>query len=416
VAADAALRPARLRRLAPAGDPVALRALVAALRDPAPEATLARALEAVLGPGRLALHHSGREALRASLASLAQRTSRREVVVPGYTCFSVPAAAVAAGLRVRLVDVDERGRIDPGALAKLPLERAAAVVVCNLFGAAEPVTAVRRLAAAAGAALVDDAAQALGARCDDGPAGARGDVGILSFARGKPLAALGGGASFVPGATGGAGAGSAEHDRAPAASPAEAPSPAPAARTAALLRALAYAVARDPHVFGWLAALPFLGIGETPYEPAFVQGPIEGASLRLAAAEAPRLLERAAARRARALALAREIETTSAFRPLLADPPASGVYPRLALRAPDAAARDAALQALDALGAGASAFYPSALDAVPGLAPALAGDAHVPGARELAARILTLPTHDGLREPLRARVVAALARAGRGAR
>lgn len=402
MAADAALRPARLRRLAPAGDPVALPALAAALRDPTPATTLRRALEAVLGPGCLTLHRSGREALRVELATLAQQSGRREVVVPAYTCFSVPAAAVAAGLQVRLVDVDAHGRIDVAALAKLPLERAAAVVVCNLFGVAEPVTSVRRLAADAGAALVDDAAQALGARIADGPAGARGDVGILSFARGKPLAALGGGASFRLAGAPGAG------EAAPA------PASGAATRAAAALRALAYAVARDPHVFGWLAALPFLGIGETPYDPGFAQGPIDGAALVLAAAEAPRFVARAAERRERARALAGAIEAATPFRALLAEPPDSGVYPRLALRAPDAAARDAALRALDAIGAGASAFYPSALDTVAGLAPRRVGDDPVPGARDLAARVLTLPLHGGLHGALRERAIAALAAAARG--
>jgi dTDP-4-amino-4,6-dideoxygalactose transaminase len=70
------------------------------------------------------------------------------------------------------------------------------------------------------------------------------------------------------------------------------------------------------------------------------------------------------------------------------------VYPRLAVVAPDAAARDAALVALRNLGA--SPLYPSALNAVPKLTPHLAGEPACPVAQELASRVLTLPTHRDL--------------------
>ncbi len=179
-------------------------------------------------------------------------------MLPAYTCFSVPAAAVAAGLRVRLVDVTAEGRIDAEALAKLPLERAAAVVACNLFGFAEPLAPIARATREAGARLVDDAAQAFGAEASDGKAGGRGDLGILSFGRGKPLSALGGGALVVE-QTGGAEPG---------------PQPTPGGRLRALASALAYDAALSPRVFGWLAAVPGLGIGETPFEPQFARGGI----------------------------------------------------------------------------------------------------------------------------------------------
>ena len=77
--------------------------------------------------------------MRRAFLEASARTGRTEVVLPAYACFSIAAAAAAARMRIRLVDVDERGQIDAGSLARLPLERAAAVVVCNLFGIAEPI-------------------------------------------------------------------------------------------------------------------------------------------------------------------------------------------------------------------------------------------------------------------------------------
>jgi len=283
------------------------------------------------------------------------------------------------------VDVTPTGRVDPDCLASLPLERAAAIVVANLFGVPEPVRALRERLAGAGVALIDDAAQSLGARTQDGPIGARGDLGILSFGRGKPLGALGGGAIVWP------------------AEP-ELSSPPPRPRRAkALAKALAYDAALQPAVFGLLAAIPALHIGETPFEPDFARGAIDGASLCLAAVAARDLEEQARERARRADALAADIEAASAFRSLRADPGDIAVYPRLAVVAPSAQARDRALAALRDLGA--SGMYPSSLDGVPALRPHLAGEPACETARELAARLLTLPTHREITGAHRARLL-----------
>jgi dTDP-4-amino-4,6-dideoxygalactose transaminase len=298
-----------------------------------------------------------------------------------YTCFSVPAAAVASGLRVRLVDVTGRGQIDAKALARLPLERAAAVVVCNLFGIPELLEPVRELAHAAGALVIDDAAQALGARSHEGPVGGRGDAGILSFGRGKPLSGLGGGAIVAR------------------AWPGELPGAYPPASAPwrALARATVYDVALHPLVFRALSAVPALGIGETRFDVDFRRGPIDAASLTLAAALLPELDAAARRREEQALALAQGFEERTSLVPLLTPKGAVGVYPRLFAQAPSAEGRDAALRALARAGAGASGFYPSALDRVPALRPQLAEPTGYPGARDLAARLLTLPTHGALR-------------------
>ena len=122
---------------------------------------------------RISFHASGREALRIAFERLATATGRDEIVIPAYCCFSIPAAAVAAGLNVRLVDVDQKGRIDLASLADLPLQNAAALVVGNLFGVPEPVEPLARITREAGVHLVDDAAQTLGAECDGQPVGSR---------------------------------------------------------------------------------------------------------------------------------------------------------------------------------------------------------------------------------------------------
>lgn len=369
----------RFGRLPPAGSPITPAECVAALRIREPARALIEGLRAILGLEYVTLYASGREALRVALAHLARHSGRVEVAVPAYTCFSVPAAAVAAGLRVRLIDVTPSGQIDLESLARTPLEDAAAVVVSNLFGVPESIEPILELSRAAGCAVIDDAAQSLGARSAEGRVGARGQVGLLSFGRGKPLSALGGGALAWGGSN----------------NVIPAPPPAAARRLAGVARALVFDLALQPALFHWLASVSSLGIGETRFEPAFDRGAIDGASLSLAAALVPDL-ERARRDRAdRAEQIGRRLRDETGFAPLLAGQGAVGSYPRLGVVAPNASACKAALEALAPLGAARS--YPTPLDEIEALRPHLVGDPASAGAREFSARVLTLPTHSGLR-------------------
>jgi dTDP-4-amino-4,6-dideoxygalactose transaminase len=345
-----------------------------------PAARLREDLSRRLDGRPVSLHASGREALRVGLRACAEHSDRNEVVLPAYVCFSVPAAVVAAGLRVRLVDVDDRGRIDSAALSGVPLERAVALVVGNLFGIPEAVAPLVASCSASGVALVDDAAQALGSHSHEGPVGARGELGVLSFGRGKPLSALGGGALVWP------------LDSRPEI--VAEPAPRALRRGSALLRAAAWNAALQPMSFRLLAAIPALGIGETHFDPGFTRGGIDGGAACLAAAQLPGLAEQARARVERALRLAEQLQRSTRFQPLLAQAGAFAVYPRLGVLAPAASARNRALAALR--DEGATAFYPASLADLPALAPHLVEPADCPGARLFAARLLTLPTHAGL--------------------
>ena len=376
-----------------AGLPISSRQLLDLANSVDSARRLREGLAERLSVNRVSLRSSGRDALRAILASASSHTGRDEVVIAAYTCFSVPAAAVACGLRVRIVDVTEDGRIDLKAFERLPLERAAAVVVCNLFGLAEPISPIAEQSRAAGALVIDDAAQAFGASAPDGVVGGRGDAGILSFGRGKPLSGLGGGAivwNHWPEEL-------TDHIL---------PEP---ARAKALLKAAAYNVALQPAVFQALSSVPALGIGETHFDVDFERGPIDPAALALAAAAFPRVEAEAIERAEDAERLAAAFRERTALRPLLAAPGFRGVYPRLFALAPDGERRDAALEALRPLGAGVTGMYPTALDQIPGLRPHLRGVDDYPGARDLAGRLLTFPTHASLRGRRLRRVEAVLA-------
>lgn len=384
-------------RLAPGGSAIPLRALLRALRSRSEAPTrLREALAARFPGGRPTFHASGREAMRFVFEALARASGRGEVAIPAYGCFSIPASAVAAGLRVRLVDVDAQGRLAPEAIAALPFERLAAIVVGNLFGLPEPIASLCERARGRGVALIDDAAQALGAHDEAGAVGGRGDVGILSFGRGKPLSALGGGAAIWM-------------DGAPCKAPVGPDLPACAPTTAAL-RGLAYDATRHPRILALLARIPALEIGVTHFDPEFARGPIGAADLALAAALEPELAGLNAERRGRALALAVRIDAVTPFRCLGERPGSVGVFPRLGLLAPDRAARDRALARL--VSWGATAMYPTPMDAIRELAGARVDGAPCPGAKAFCDRLLTLPTHAGLREAEWPELIAGLGGSG----
>jgi perosamine synthetase len=383
----------RFSRLAPGGSAISAAALIALIRDnPSEEALLRQLLDRFQGRA-LTLHRSGREALRIAFADLAATSGRDEIAIPAYGCFSIPAAAVAANLKVRLVDVDGKGQIDRESLAAIPLDRVAGLVVGNLFGVPEPIEETTTVAHAMGARVVDDAAQTLGAVSNGCQVGARGDLGILSFGRGKPVSALGGGAIIWP------------------SSPPEGivgNSPAVPEPWVGLLRGLVYDVARLPTVLKALSAIPALGIGTTEYDPTFDRGSMPGSAIALADTLLRELevLNRDRAKRAETIGARLQAETD--FVPLLAAPNDTGIYPRLGVSAPSAAKRDAAIAAL--LSLGATGMYPTPLGEIGALRAHLVGERQMSGATDFCARLLTLPTHAGMNEQRTDEVIRTLRR------
>lgn len=114
----------------------------------------------------------------------------------GYTT----TAALRAGLDVALVDIEpEALLIDPTDVARVLAERAdvGVVVVTHLFGRAADVAAVRAVAAPHGVAVVEDCAQAIGARTATGPVGSLADAAAFSFYPTKNLGALGDGGAIT---------------------------------------------------------------------------------------------------------------------------------------------------------------------------------------------------------------------------
>ncbi|MEW9623700.1 DegT/DnrJ/EryC1/StrS family aminotransferase [Rhodanobacter geophilus] len=158
-------------------------------------ATLAGDIAAQLGTPPLALTCSGTAALLIALATLRElKPSCRRVVMPAYTCPLVPLAVHQAGLEPVPCDL-RPGHYDmePHALRAACDERTLAILPTHLAGRVADVDDALAVANNVGAYVIEDAAQALGARREGGSVGLAGDIGFFSLAAGKGLSIYEGG-------------------------------------------------------------------------------------------------------------------------------------------------------------------------------------------------------------------------------
>lgn len=151
------------------------------------------AIASRLGAGHAIGVASGSDALLLSL--LAAGVERGDAVVTtAFTFFATAGAIVRAGARPVFVDIDPATfNLDPAAAAEALAAGARAIVPVHLFGRCAPMDPILAAAGARGAAVIEDAAQAIDARTPAGAAGTRGEFGCLSFFPSKNLGAFGDG-------------------------------------------------------------------------------------------------------------------------------------------------------------------------------------------------------------------------------
>jgi dTDP-4-amino-4,6-dideoxygalactose transaminase len=153
------------------------------------EAELARALDA---PRAIAVS-SGTDALLAALMALGVGPGD-EVVTTTYSFFATAGCVSRLGARPVLVDIlPETFNIDPAAVRAALTPRTRAVVPVHLYGLCADMNPIVEAAAAAGVPVVEDAAQAIGARYQGRQAGSFGVLACYSFFPSKNLGAFGDG-------------------------------------------------------------------------------------------------------------------------------------------------------------------------------------------------------------------------------
>jgi len=121
-----------------------------------------------------------------------------EVIAPALTFIASVLPALELGAAPVLVDVDPTtATIDPDAVAAALTSRTKAIVAVHLYGQVADMDALQRVADSAGVPLIEDAAQAHGARYRGRRAGSLGRAACFSFYPSKNLGALGDGGAVV---------------------------------------------------------------------------------------------------------------------------------------------------------------------------------------------------------------------------
>ena len=380
-----------LRAIAPAGAPIGIGDLTRWAGAGLSGGDLPKMLEGAIttrfGVQHCSVTSSGRAGLTLLLRAMRRvaPAERDEVIVPSYTCYSVAAAVVRAGLRPRIVDISaDTLDYSPEALAATDWSRVLAIVASSLYGLPADLPELVRVARSHGAFLIDDAAQAMGGKIAGQWCGTWGDAGLFSFDKGKSVSAVRGGAVVTNRAT------------LAAALDAEMETLLPSGRGSAsrdVGLALSSFVLLRPWLYWIPNSIPQLGLGKTVYSTEFAMERPSRALSSLGAVMMRRLDEFTATRRANADALlagSSSVPGLQTISPLRESEP---VYLRLPLLAVDGDARARAVAALVAAGIGASASYPASIADIPALRGLLATPVEASVGRDVASRIFTLPTH-----------------------
>jgi dTDP-4-amino-4,6-dideoxygalactose transaminase len=123
-----------------------------------------------------------------------------EVIVPAHTFVATWLAVTQTGARPVPVEPDARsGNIDPERIAAAITPRTRAIVPVHLYGQPADMAPILEIAARHGLRVLEDAAQAHGARYRGRRAGTLGDAAAFSFYPGKNLGALGDGGAITTG-------------------------------------------------------------------------------------------------------------------------------------------------------------------------------------------------------------------------
>lgn len=379
--------------IAPAGTPLSPASVLAGLlkgwASPSAERSLGSGLASVAGHERCWLMNTGRAGMTVALSAMRRSSSdpeRCEVIVPAYTCYSVPAAVFKAGLKVRLCDVNpETLSLDLRCLQAIDTSRSLAIISANLYGLPNQLHEIEQFARQRGLFFLDDAAQALGASVSGRPAGGFGDMGLFSLDKGKNITSLEGGAILAS-----------RHDLARAMDDQFAAlDPVRATHTATTaIKLLVYSLMLRPAAYGLVNSLPGMGLGRTPYDESYSLGHYSRTLAGVAEALLRQLSRLTLIRRQNAGTIMMALEGSRAvLLPRLIES-AQPAFARLPVFARDPEKRAGIIEALVKNGIGATRSYPSALNKVPEVASRLqACDLQQPGAERVAATVITLPTH-----------------------
>ena len=332
---------------------------------------------------------SGKAALTLILQALHKLSGRQKVILPGYTCFSVPSAVVKAKLDVTLCDVEPGSfDLDFHRLHEIADRSVLCVLSTHLLGIQADVSRIAALCRTKDIFVVEDAAQAFGGDADGKPIGTLGDVSFLSFGRGKNISCGSGGAILSNDDRIGA-AISHEYARLPEESV--------LGIAKNWLEVMATQLMIHPSIYWLPAGLPFLKLGETKFYWDFPITKMDSVRAGLLRGWKDRLALVTMVRRAHAQQIQQSLEA-SPIQVLSPTGQGRSVYLRFPVLMQTKAEKEALCRMSVEQGLGITSAYPSSLQDIEELHDTVSCQP-VPRSTVLAERLVTFPTHEFLREP-----------------
>lgn len=134
---------------------------------------------------------SGTDALLCSLMAIGVKAGD-EVICPSFTFFATAGSIARLGAKPVFAEIDPSTfNLDPSRIEEKITPRTRAILPVHLFGQLADMAAINAVAAKHGVKVIEDAAQAIGAKQNDRPACSLGFAGCLSFYPTKNLGAFG---------------------------------------------------------------------------------------------------------------------------------------------------------------------------------------------------------------------------------
>ncbi|MDB6063079.1 MAG: hypothetical protein JWM78_3182 [Verrucomicrobiaceae bacterium] len=327
--------------------------------------------------------NSGTAALALSIVAargLHPHIAQPEVILPGYGCPDLIAAAEFAGVRIVLADI---GADDPGfnldALKAALSANTIAVVAVNFLGIKERLSEIRELIGP-DIELIEDDAQWFPEPTTD----LSGDFICLSFGRGKPVSLLGGGALLIkdslvervlpwlniaPNSSGASGS--------------------------YMLKVAAYNTLLNPFAYGFISRNPFLKLGETRLKLLTEISALDKQRQQFLTSNVRIHFNR---ERASEEKLREIIATSARLTDVVA---AAGERSARLLRYPvlckNLKQRNRVWEEFRQAGLGVTAMYQKTLPEIPDVAQRVYAADNLSGAKAFSERLLTLPTHSGVK-------------------
>lgn len=342
-------------------------------------------LKEYFGVQHVFLVSSGKAALTLILQALKSlNPDKKEVLIPAYTCFSVPSAIVKAGLKVSLCDIDPSNfDFDYELVEKTINKETLCLIPDHLFGIPSDMDRIIRLCKERGIFVVEDAAQAMGGSYNGKKLGTIGDIGFFSLGRGKNIT-CGSGGIIVTNSDIIAGKIQKEYARLESDNILE--------TIKEFIRVIFISLFINPSLYWFPSGLPFLRLGETIFYKKFPIKRLSGMQAGLLRRWKKQLEESNQIRRENSKYFCSTLTSTLTFHNGDSIP-----FLRLPFTVKSREIKERIYSFSKKGGLGISPMYPTSVNEIEEIRDQFNGKAY-PSAKRVPETLLTIPTHQLLKE------------------